>query len=176
MIREGLILEVELKGLAEILQGLLHALALARDFDFQAARDVPGRFLSDGGGESHGQESTPVGRVRGFLQSALEPGWEPFAVDSCGRLWTSVEVKAFRFGLCGRLWTPVDAVRRSTDQKVGGSSPSGRATEPLLRRRFLSSPAEFDSPCAFVGQGRGREVSRPDVIESSDERVDVGGE
>jgi hypothetical protein len=43
-----------------------------------------------------------------------EPSWEPTAVDGSGR-----------------LWTPVDTAWRSTDQKVGGSSPSGRATETL---------------------------------------------
>ncbi len=60
-------------------------------------------------------------------QRLWEPSWEPFAVDGCGRLWTPVESKASRSGLCGRLWTPVDTAWRSTDQKVGGSSPSGRA-------------------------------------------------
>ena len=47
---------------------------------------------------------------------------------------------------------------------------------PLLWRGFLLSPAEFESSCAVVGPRLGREVSSPDVIESSDERVDVGGE
>jgi hypothetical protein len=58
VIGKGLILEVELERLAKVLQGFLHAVALARDLDLQAARDVPGRFLGDGGGESHGSEST----------------------------------------------------------------------------------------------------------------------
>ena len=56
-----------------------------------------------------------------------EPSWEPTAVDPCGRLWTPVESKALRSALCGRLWTPMDAAWRSTDQKVGGSSPFGHA-------------------------------------------------
>jgi hypothetical protein len=60
-----------------------------------------------------------------------EPSWEPTAVDGSGRLWTSVESKASRSDVCGRLWTPVDTAWRSTDQKVGGSSPSGHATETL---------------------------------------------
>ena len=97
-------------------------------------------------------------------------------MDSCGRPWTPVELRASRSGLCGRLWTLVDTAWRSTDQKVVGSSPAGRAGESLLRRGFLLSPAELDSPCAFVGPRLGREVSGPDVIESSDEGVDVGGE
>ena len=46
-------------------------------------------------------------------------------MDLCGRLWTPVDTKACRFGLCGRLWTPMDTACRSTDQEVGGSSPSG---------------------------------------------------
>jgi hypothetical protein len=50
-------------------------------------------------------------------------------VDLCGRLWTLMESRAFDYGPCGRLWTPVDSAWRSTDQEVGGSGPSGRATE-----------------------------------------------
>ena len=33
---------------------------------------------------------------------------------------------------CGRLWTPMDTAWRFTDQKVGDSSPSGRAAEVLV--------------------------------------------
>ena len=40
-----------------------------------------------------------------------------------------MESKALRFGLCGRLWTAVDTAWRSTDQEVGGSSPSGCTNE-----------------------------------------------
>lgn len=50
-------------------------------------------------------------------------------MDRCGRPSTPVELKALRFGLCGPLWTAMDAAWPSTDQEVGGSSPSGRATE-----------------------------------------------
>jgi len=53
-------------------------------------------------------------------QMYWEPSWEPFCVDSCGRLWTSVESRALGSGVCGRLWTAVDMSWRSTDQKVGG--------------------------------------------------------
>ncbi len=63
------------------------------------------------------------------LSLSLGANWEPFAADLCGRLWTPMELEALRFGLLGRLWTAVDAAWRSTDQKVGGSSPSGRATQ-----------------------------------------------
>lgn len=54
MIGKGSILEVELEGLAEVPEGPLHGVALTGDRGFQAARDVPGRFLGDGGGESPG--------------------------------------------------------------------------------------------------------------------------
>jgi len=59
-----------------------------------------------------------------------EPSWEPFAVDLTGHAWTSVDSKARRCRLCGLLWAPRDTAWTSTDQKVGGSSPSGRAAEP----------------------------------------------
>ena len=64
----------------------------------------------------------------------------------------------------------------TTDQEVGDSSSSGRAAETPALRGFLLSPAQFESPCVFVGQRLGSEVSSPDVIESFDEYVDVGGE
>ena len=70
----------------------------------------------------------------------------------------------------------------STDQEDGacrkrqGRVPPGVLLRPLLWRGFLLSPAEFESSCAFVGPRLGREVSSPDVIQPSDERVDVGGE
>ena len=69
---------------------------------------------------------------------AWEPSWEPFAVDLCGRLWTPEESKASRSGLNGRLWTPVDTACRSTDQEVGGSSPSG-CTATLAKPKLLNS-------------------------------------
>jgi hypothetical protein len=56
----------------------------------------------------------------------------------CGRLWTPVESKAFLSGLYGRLWTPVDPAWRSTDQEVGGSSPSG-CTATLAAPKLLNS-------------------------------------
>jgi len=85
-----------------------------------------------------------------------EPSWEPFAVDGCGQVWTPVELKAFPFGLCERLWTPTDTPWRSTDQKVGGSSPSGRAAETPAMAGFLSSAAVFDLR-GLVGSLPGRE-------------------
>jgi hypothetical protein len=71
-----------------------------------------------------------------------EPSWEPFVVDSCGRLWTTM-----------------DCAWRSTNHKVGASSPSGRAnripviegsrrvggvpvgTRPVVGTHSLSGPA-----------------------------------
>ena len=47
-----------------------------------------------------------------------------------------MDMEAFYRGLCGRLWTCVDTVCRSTDQEVGDSSSSGRATETLVLRGF----------------------------------------
>jgi hypothetical protein len=58
-----------------------------------------------------------------------EPNWEPNVVDLYGLVWTAMDTKALRSNGCGRLWTPVDTPWRFTDQKVGGSSPSGRAAE-----------------------------------------------
>ena len=64
--------------------------------------------------------------VSGIRSLRWEPSWEPFSVDTCGRLWTPVESKACRSGLCGRLWTPLVDLRI---RKVGDSSSPGRATE-----------------------------------------------
>ena len=57
-----------------------------------------------------------------------EPIWEPFAVDWCGRVWTPADSEPFDSGRYGRLRTLTDAACTSTDQKVVGSSPAGRAT------------------------------------------------
>jgi hypothetical protein len=104
----------------------LDALALTRDFDFQATGSPPGRPLGDRVSEAHVPKSTAVERVRG-PHLPWEPCWEPFSVDSGGRLWTDVESGAVRSGLCGQAWALTDAAWRSTDQEVGGSSPSRRA-------------------------------------------------
>ena len=48
--------------------------------------------------------------------------------------------------------------------------------EPPCLRGFLSSAAEVDSSRLVSGPRVGRAVSSPDVVESSDEVVDVGGE
>jgi hypothetical protein len=48
-------------------------------------------------------------------------------VADTGQLRTLMDVDAFRADRYGWLWTPVDTAWRSTDQKVGGSSPSERA-------------------------------------------------
>lgn len=90
----------------------------------------------------------------------------------CGLVRTAMDARNRKLIVAGC----VDTAWRSTDQKVGGSSPSGRAAGTLLGRGFLSSAAELDSPCAFVGPRLGRDVSSPDIIEPSDERVDIEGE
>ena len=49
----------------------------------------------------------------------------------CGRVWTAMDAHGHESPPFQRLWTGVDTVWRFTDQKVGGSSPSGRAAETL---------------------------------------------
>jgi hypothetical protein len=94
-----------------------------------------GRLRHFGGGEGLRAETaggvdaatlTEVEVLRRAV-SPWEPSWEPFSVDPTGHAWTPVDSKACRFGLCGRLWTRLDTAWRSTDQKVGGSSPPERA-------------------------------------------------
>ncbi len=65
----------------------------------------------------------PVGAV-GAKLGAIRRGlvWTP--VDACG-----IESLSFR-----AVWTAVDTAWRSTDQKVGGLSPSGRAAETFARQ------------------------------------------
>jgi hypothetical protein len=76
---------------------------------------------------SETDSSTPVHR---------EPSWEPFPVDDGGRPWTPVDSKARRAGAHGLAWTPLDTAWRSTDQEVGGSSPSGRAAETVVAQQI----------------------------------------
>ncbi len=81
-----------------------------------------------------------------------EPSWEPFAVDFYGRLWTPADRIPLWSGRHGPPRTPMDGVRPSTDQKVGDSSSSGRATKAVAVYRFPSpgrgSAIERDSPGA----------------------------
>ena len=85
--------------------------------------------------------STETCALTGILRSLVpillyerwEPSWEPFAVDFYGRLWTAADIEAFGSGRYGRLWTPMDGLRPSTDQKVGDSSSSGRASKTNRR-------------------------------------------
>ena len=102
---------------------------------------------------------SPHRRDRQLALQPWEPSWEPFAGDSCGRLWTPMEWKACHSGPCERLWTPMDTAWRSTDQKVGGSNPSGRAERrPLLCRGFRLSTADVDAA---------RPVSAPRLVRQS---------
>ena len=59
-------------------------------------------------------------------------------MDDCGRLWTPADSKPVRSGRYGRLRTVMDGVRPSTDQKVGDSSSSGRATKALYGKRSVA--------------------------------------
>jgi hypothetical protein len=67
--------------------------------------------------------------VPALLNERWEPSWEPFAVDCCGRLWTTADSEPVGSGRYGPLRTPMDYLRPSTDRKVGDSSSSGRAAE-----------------------------------------------
>ena len=46
----------------------------------------------------------------------------------------------FVSGRYGRLRTPMDGVRPSTDQKIGDSISSGRATRALYGKGFVARP------------------------------------
>ena len=72
------------------------------------------------------------------LRGLWEPSWEPFAVDCCGWLWTAADSEPVGSGRYGRLRTSVDGVRPSTDQKVGDSSSSGRASRALDGKGFVA--------------------------------------
>jgi len=61
-----------------------------------------------------------------------EPSWEPTSANSHRRPWTQTESKLLCSRLNGLRWTPRDAAWRSTDQKVGGSSPPERAPVKAL--------------------------------------------
>jgi hypothetical protein len=85
MIGEGLVIELELEGLVEIAQGLPHALALARDLDFEPAGDVPGRLVGHG---SNRRISKAVRRALLFHQTRPrrhprgKASNRPFLIDS----------------------------------------------------------------------------------------------
>jgi hypothetical protein len=75
-------------------------------------------------------------------------------VDCRGRVWTPMDWEGFEFVLHGRLWTAMDTAWRSTDQKVGGSSPSGRALKHAQFVGILPCPAEPDHPAPSLGRVR----------------------
>jgi hypothetical protein len=50
-----------------------------------------------------------------------------FANNDPGVLWTDPDDTAVRQQVRGRSWTTVDTLNLATDQKVGGSNPSGCA-------------------------------------------------
>ena len=58
-------------------------------------------------------------------------------MDYCGRLWTAMDSEPFGSGRYGPLRTSMDDLRPSTDQKVGDSSSSGRASKALYGKDFV---------------------------------------
>jgi hypothetical protein len=119
-----------------------------------------GRLMDDG--------KPLLGRRRlGCSGPRGQPGWEPFAVACCGRPWAPVDSLARCFRLWRRPWTSLDPVWRSTDQEVGGSSPFGRAAEPLLRRGFLSSADGEFGEAGCDGHGADEVELVPAVFEVS---------
>ncbi len=60
--------------------------------------------------------------------------------DGYGRPWTAVDSEPFGSGRHGPQRTAMDGLRPSTDQKVGDSSSSGRATKALYGKGFVVRP------------------------------------
>ena len=126
-IRKRLILEVELEGLAEVLQCGLDALALARDFDFQAAGNVPGRFVGDRGGEAHVLQSTAVELIP---ESAPRLGSQVGAI-LYGPGWTTVDASGSESPCRGHLRTPLTyGSRRERPDPPGGETGLGGPLSP----------------------------------------------
>src|SRR2546423_10178093 len=101
---------------------------------------VPYIYVQDidtGGGDRHqrpGQRSAHPGRSR---ISAVQPRLLPILLPSRwttpvpgGQLWNVGPAH-------GQQQTVLDGLPKPTDQKVGGSSPSERATPPQVRAHFL---------------------------------------
>ena len=59
-------------------------------------------------------------------------------MDCYGRLRTAMDTEPFGAGRYGPLRTPMDDLRPSTDQKVGDSSSSGRASKALYGKGFAA--------------------------------------
>ena len=95
-------------------------------------------------------------------------------MDGGGRVWTPAESKPCRSGPCGLVWTPVDGAWRSTDQKVGDSSSSGRAAETLALpcRGFVASGPTRDGISA--GRIWMESSSQFEAYRSSGERLGTG--
>ena len=62
-------------------------------------------------------------------------------MDGCGRLWTAMDSEPFVSGRYGPQRTAMDGLRPSTDQKVGDSSSSGRASKALDGKGYFAWPA-----------------------------------
>lgn len=80
-------------------------------------------------------------------------------MDRHGRLWTPMDMKAFRFGLCGRLWTPVDTAWRSTDQGLGFKSLRVYERNPCVSKAILllmQQADEAQQAAGFLGGFHGR--------------------
>ena len=89
--------------------------------------------------------SSPVAMSVQLEERTWEPSWEPFSMDPGGQPRTRVEPGTPLTRRNGLSWTILDAPWRSTDQKVGGSSPSGRATETPARAGVSSCWGSADN-------------------------------
>ena len=88
----------------------------------------------------YGSPQRPVSVLRHRWQgSSWEPSLEPFAVDDPGRPWTPMESKALNKRPNALLWTSVDGAWEIHGSEGWGSSPSGRAAEPLRERASCDS-------------------------------------
>ena len=61
-------------------------------------------------------------------------------MDCYGLLRTAMDSEPFGSGRYGRLRTAMDDLRPSTDQEVGDSSSSGRASKALCGKGFVARP------------------------------------
>lgn len=79
-------------------------------------------------------------------------------MDGGGRLWTAVDSGALCSNAPGRLWTLVDGLWDLRIRRLGFESLRARRWNPRHGGGCLSSPAEIESVCAFVGPRLGSET------------------